>query len=287
MRAATAIKAAAQPHPEIPGVLVLRSAYVRKHGFGRRVADHPSLQGAPKRVRGPVAARFYHDIDVENCHYVLMLQIADQHGADLPSVRRYVQDRDAMIATVRTHYRCGRDSAKTLFLAVLNGGTADRWLTDASIDDEICRRIKDPEDDTSHVDIVEALMDDYKAIQGIMFEKYGDNLQSMLETYQRARPDKNATGVRRSVFSLCLQTEEDRVLGAMDAYLADAGHRVDVLVYDGLMVRRKGDAMDARFPASVLAACEDAVHARTGYRVQLAEKCLHCGVAVAKCTCCQ
>ena len=89
------------------------------------------------------------------------------------------------------------------------------------------------------------------------------------------------------MFSLCLQTEEDRVLGAMDAYLADAGHRVDVLVYDGLMVRRKGDARDARFPASVLAACEEAVHARTGYRVQLAEKCLHCGVAVAKCTCCQ
>ena len=57
---------------------------------------------------------------------------------------------------------------------------------------------------------------------------------------------------------------------------------MDVLVYDGCMVRRQDDRP---FSATLLTECEAAVLAATGYKIQLLEKCLHCGVAAAKCVC--
>ena len=51
---------------------------------------------------------------------------------------------------------------------------------------------------------------------------------------------------------------------------------------DGCMVRRQSDEA---FCAILLTECEAAVLATTGYKISLAEKCLHCGVAVAKCVC--
>eukprot|EP01044_Picomonas_judraskeda_P004535 COSAG03_NODE_400_length_8206_cov_3.320340_6_plen_312_part_00 len=266
----------------IDGVVQIETSYHRKYGFGRRYGTFPSLQMAPKRVRGPLAAALYHDIDVVNAHFVIMMQVAATFGTELCSVLRVVQDRDAVLHEVQEHYRCGRDSAKQLLLSALNGGTADRWLQECSIDEDICRRIAATDDDLEHVDIVQELLDDYQTIRSLMFKKYAGELQTLQECVERARPDKSKPAVKRTVFSLCLQAEEDKVLTAMDEFLIDAGYSVDVLVYDGCMVRRQDDRP---FSATLLTECEAAVLAATGYKIQLLEKCLHCGVAAAKCVC--
>ena len=100
-----------------------------------------------------------------------MMQVAATFGTELCSVLRVVQDRDAVLHEVQEHYRCGRDSAKQLLLSALNGGTADRWLQECSIDEDICRRIAATDDDLEHVDIVQELLDDYQTIRSQMFKK--------------------------------------------------------------------------------------------------------------------
>ena len=72
---------------------------------------------APRRIRGPLAARFYHDIDMVNAHFVIMNQIALSHRLELEAVRRVVVDRDSVLEEVQTHYRCGRAAAKELLIA--------------------------------------------------------------------------------------------------------------------------------------------------------------------------
>ena len=81
---------------------------------------------------------------------------------------------------------------------------------------------------------------------------------------------------------MCLQTEEDRILQAMEAYYGTQGYEVHVLIYDGCLIARKDEKP---FPEAVMRGCERAVHEATGYTIQLAEKCLRCEVVCSKCRC--
>eukprot|EP01043_Picozoa_sp_COSAG02_P038430 COSAG02_NODE_2963_length_7646_cov_10.941036_1_plen_124_part_00 len=119
-------------------------------------------------------------------------------------------------------------------------------------------------------------------MQQLMFKTYGAKLQALMDSVQRARPEKNKAAVRRSVFSMCLQNEEDRILQAMEAYYGTQGYEVHVLIYDGCLIARKDDKL---FPEAVMRGCERAVHEETGYTIKLAEKCLRCEVVCSKCRC--
>jgi hypothetical protein len=278
------IMAEAIPHPVLDDVLQIETSYHRKYGFGRRYGNEPSLQMAPRRVRGPLAARFYHDIDMVNAHFVIVNQIALSHRLELEAVRRVVVDRDSVLEEVQTHYRCGRAAAKELLIAVLNGGHANSWVQDekVAIDEEIVRRIADPHDDLGHAEIVDDLLLEYARMQDVVFKTYGTKLDMLMDCVRRARPEKNKAAVRRSVFSMCLQNEEDRILQAMEAYYATQGYEVHVLIYDGCLVSRKDDKL---FPEDVMRGCEQAVQKATGYTIQLAEKCLRCETVCSKCRC--
>ena len=167
---------------------------------------------------------------------------------------------------------------------MLNGGTADAWVKSeqTSIDEELVRRIADPDDDLGHADVVDDLLLEYTHMQKLIFEEYASRLETLTDCVKRARPEKSNAAVRRSVFSLCLQNEEDRIMQAMEAFLEQRGYPADVLVYDGCLVRRCGDGP---FPEPLLRGCERAVRQETGYRIELAEKCLRCEVVCSKCKC--
>lgn len=206
---------------------------------------------APRRVRGQLAARFYHDIDMVNAHFHIMHQIALSHGIELEATRRVVTERNSVLQEVQAHYRCGRATAKELLIAVLNGGHANTWVQDekVSIDEELVRRIADPNDDLGHVEIVDELLLEYARMQQLMFKTYGAKLQALMDSVQRARPEKNKAAVRRSVFSMCLQNEEDRILQAMETYYGTRGYEVHVLIYDGCLIARKDEKP---FPEAVM-----------------------------------
>ena len=64
----------------------------------------PSLQMAPRRIRGPLAAVLYHDIDVVNAHFAIMMQVATSFRTTLCSVLRVVQERETVLQEVQYHY---------------------------------------------------------------------------------------------------------------------------------------------------------------------------------------
>ena len=74
--------------------------------------------------------------------------------------------------------------------------------------------------------------------------------------------------LRWKICSIVLQTEENRVLVAMESCLKRAGFHIDVLVYDGLMIRLGGAPVDEH----VLRATERNVLQETGYKIQLEVK---------------
>ena len=289
--------------PGEDGTLSYDTTYRRNHTVGRDVAVNSlrSLQGCPKKYRGELAAEYFHDLDMENCHYMLMVQIADAHDVDLKCVRYYVDNRDDCLRRVRRFYGVTRKAAKDLFLSVLNGGAPGAWMRKFDVDSSLRRRLF--EGYIEHLGIVTQLQGEYETIRSVMFGRYSDNVDALIDEIKRDEPRKPQrwvyenmqrrelpaeteeafeARVKRSAFSNLLQNEERLCLDAMIKKLTTMEYDVGCKIYDGCLVRRK---QCSKLPKRVVAACEGHIEAETGFRMRLWEKCLMCGEKLADCTC--
>lgn len=89
------------------------------HGYGRVYADGAlSMQGFSKGIRKHLAANLYHDIDIVNCHPVLLAQICEKHGWEAPHLNHYISNREAVLKTIIGKTR---DESKTMFLMIMYG----------------------------------------------------------------------------------------------------------------------------------------------------------------------
>jgi hypothetical protein len=285
------------------GTLSFTTTYRRNHTVGRDVAVNSlrSLQGCPKKYRGQLAAEYFHDLDMENCHYMLMVQIADAHGVDLKCVRYYVDNRDECLQRVRRFYGVTRKAAKDLFLSVLNGGAPAAWMRKFEVDDSLRHRLS--EGYIEHLGIVKQLQGEYETIRSVMFDRYSDHVGALIDEIKRDEPRKPQRWVyentrrrelpaeseeafeariKRSAFSNLLQNEERLCLDAMVEKLARMQYDVGCKIYDGCLVRRK---QCRKLPKRVIASCEGHIETVTGFRVRLWEKCLMCGEKLDDCRC--
>ncbi len=110
------------------------------HGQGRWYAvGGRSLQDFSKRVRHTLSHNeldqcIYHDIDVRNCHPVLLLQLCEQHGfTDMSHLRQYVNEREECLQSVMSSCGVSRNAAKELFLRLLYGGKSAAWARDNDV----------------------------------------------------------------------------------------------------------------------------------------------------------
>ena len=75
-------------------------SYTRlSHGHGRFFANHGiSMQGMPREIRNAIAFRIHHDLDFQNCHPSLLLQLCQRHEVPCPRLAEYVADRSSILA---------------------------------------------------------------------------------------------------------------------------------------------------------------------------------------------
>eukprot|EP01043_Picozoa_sp_COSAG02_P015550 COSAG02_NODE_665_length_18739_cov_9.192918_2_plen_1287_part_00 len=282
--------------PDSNDVLLLGTDYIVKYCIGRQIGTWPSLQSCCRKFRGALAKVFYHDIDVANCHFVLMLQVAEDHRVDLPTVAHYADSahRENVLKEVMEFYECGRESAKQLLLSILNGGGPQAWMVNAGVRSTLRDDINGGK--LEHLEVVRSLQGEYQKIRDVMFTKYASQVEELINqiktnhTYKEIERDgvkklvpMTDEDYKRKAFSTCLQNEENIVLKTMDHYFQEEGYSVDVLVYDGMMVRRRHGTNPV--PLDMLRNCEDYVYHKTGYPIRLEEKCLGCGSKLAACKC--
>ena len=276
-------------------------AYKCLYAVGRDVVvdSKRSLQLCPKKLRGPLGASIYHDLDMENCHYMIMVQIAESHGVQLAGVHRYVDNRAKYLQDVRSFYDVSRSAAKQLFLSLLNGGGPGKWMHDFDVDKGLAKDLAHGR--TLHPDIVRTLQREYLTIREVMFGKYEDHVETLVTALKRDKPQEPEyfdreqhrliaaetdeyfeERVKRSAFSHFLQNEEKRCLNATIEKLSELEYEVGCKIFDGCLVRRK---VDPDLPRSVIEQCESHILAKTGYKMRLWEKCLMCGEKLADCGC--
>lgn len=72
--------------------------YKKKYGRGRLFAGGAlSLQSFNKRVRGTLAKDYYYDVDMVNCHPVILNHICNQHDMFCYNLKMYVDNRNGIL----------------------------------------------------------------------------------------------------------------------------------------------------------------------------------------------
>ena len=215
-----------------------QSSTAGKLGYGRLYArGGVGLERVEREARGTLCQDYYYDIDIKNCHPVLLTQYARRkYERDLTAVRRYVETREAFLKTLGED----RDEAKQLVLKVLFGGTTDH-----------------PE-----------LVDLSAQVRG--FAKFLAGRPEHAELWTAVKSCDNRTA---SFMAEILQTEEASCLLAMKESFERQGWSVDVLAYDGVMIRKQaGKELTDEILQTVMADIETA----TSYKLELARKEFEC-----------
>ena len=219
------------------------------NGLGRLYTHaNIGLQAFPKGIKNPLLKKYYFDIDMENAHFNLMIKIGVEWNIDTTNIKYYCEHRNECLAMLSTN----RTIAKTAYLKVAYGGNIK--LHDENINDDGLM----PDGDLTMLKKIESEV-------GIMMNHC---YVTYYEKFKKLVLKKD--NPKSSLFALILQTEEKKCLLALDEYLKNNNRNVDILIHDGLEVRKLEN--ETIFPEVLLRGGEKAIFEKTGHCVKLAVK---------------
>lgn len=191
-----------------------------KYGYGRvNPKKNLSLCCVRREVRHTLAKNYYCDIDIENCHPSLLMQICNHNNIECKYLTKYINKRDKYLKKVMNHYECDRKKAKNLFIILLYFGSFKRWLKDNDMDPE-----------TEPLDFIVNFKKELITIGNVIVKNNPD----LISKFKELKKD-NPTS---STVSCFLQEYERKVLEVMYDFLK-ANRIIDknvVLCYDGVMI---------------------------------------------------
>ena len=102
------------------------SVYYKQKNKGRYYADKQlSLQMIPSVIRKTISNNFYIDIDISNCHPVILSNICKKNNIKCDNLNKYILNRDIIIKRVSKLNNISKKEVKKIYLSLLNGGIKD------------------------------------------------------------------------------------------------------------------------------------------------------------------
>ena len=206
--------------------------------MGSLFAQSASLQGLPREIRGAISENYY-DLDMVNAHPSLLLQYCKKKDIKCEVLEEYVENREEIIKTMMAKFDLDRCDVKQLFLSVLNGakreGIIDTFFTKFK---QECERI----------------------------HTFVASLNPKLLKDISKRKEFNING---SLTNVILCNLENEILMYAVQFLMNNGFNVDVLIFDGCMIRKVEDKIITKELLSDLNAY---VLEKTGYDIKFIEK---------------
>ena len=209
--------------------------------LGRLCAtDGVGLQCFSRDVRSALAGRYYWDVDVVNAQPTLIVQYCEREGWECGALKRYVETREEVLEDMERDLGIQRWEAKERIISILFGASAEGLTPFLTRD----------------------LQPEVRRILTNVWAKNADTLK-----WLKSQPNHMGRGM-----AFLFQTEERKVLLAMDKAFGKRGRSLDVLIHDGGLVRKREG--ETELPRSLLREVEADVKAETGYSVRLAVKSL-------------
>jgi hypothetical protein len=185
------------------GKKLITYAPVQTHKYGRVYAEKAlSVQNMSRNVRNSLCTQdMYHDIDIENCHPILLSFICKKHLIPCKKLNLYIANREDILKFVHKD----RAKAKERMLSLIFGSELNE----------------------SASGFVRQFADELILIAEKLFDLYPDI------------PISNLKNPKFSKMSILLQDMENKALQIIAHCLDENGYRPGVYMYDGLLVYRK------------------------------------------------
>jgi len=176
--------------------------------YVRLFAQNPSLASLPREMRNSLAHGQYYDVDMKNGHPSILSQHCLENSIRCDILDSYVKDRDTIISKVCDENNVDKGDAKISILSILNGGEGGKLK--GSFIESFKTEIK-----AIHSHVCRLNVDEFKKVQ--------------------RRKDFNKEGTMMNIL-LC-KLEHMLLMNAV-LFMTELGYNVDVLVFDGFMVRK-------------------------------------------------
>jgi hypothetical protein len=221
-----------------------------------------------REIRQTLAKDNLVDIDIENAHPVILLQICEDNKIECSTLKKYVNNRTKYLEMVQKAYLTHiedknklKDSSKALFIRLLYFGEPERWFKDNNIES------KDTKDRYTINKFIFSFQKELNEIGDIIVEK---NIE-LVNIVKKRKQDQNKKkyNLKGSVVSYFLQEYENQILETMytycvfDRYITN---NVAVLCADGFMITKK------KFKPSLLEELQNEVLEKTGFKIKLTQK---------------
>jgi len=215
------------------------------------------LQSLRRDIRTPLLAKYYWDIDMENCHYNIALKIAREYGITHKAIEQYCMNRDECLAL----YSDDRSISKTAYLKIAYGGDLGLYR-------------EDYEDNGSHnprpeaMSFIRELKTEMTTLAEIMWSRFPQLHKLKGGAENKAIEKRNNN--RAVLMSMVLQDEEKKCLRILDDYFQSVGRYMGVLIHDGGAVEKLDGELE--FPTELLVSGAKAIRDATGYSFTLTSK---------------
>lgn len=220
----------------------------KAYGLGRVYAFKSlGLQSFERNIRNALTKGLYSDIDIKNAHPVILSKICHDNGFKCENLDYYIHNREDVLNSIQTSYGVERDDAKNLMIRLMYLGEPQNWEKENMVFQNF---------DTPFANDFKKELD---MIAKNVWAKYPE-ISVLLN--KKKKTNKLAT-----LLSIVLQTEEHKILMAMDKFMKIKNRSMDVLIYDGGMVKNLNDEIE--IPSQLLRECEVYVFNQTNYQIQL------------------
>ena len=240
------------------GTKKVNVSYKQNNNIGRYFAvGSLSLQTLPREIRHTIANEYYYDIDISNCHPVLICQYAKTKNLKCKYIQLYIDNRDTLFEDLSKEDQCTKDKIKNGFLCILNGAKSFLKMNDDTMPSFIRKYKKE-----------------VVSIQQYIFENEPEykKLGMINAKKKQEQNNYNSSNELGSTMNIMLCDIENRILQCMVNYLNEKElvKSCITLVFDGFMIPK--DNVKNINMNDLLKELEQEVLNELGYNINLVVK---------------
>jgi len=190
---------------------------------GSKLTNQICFVAMKREFRAYIAKKNYLDIDMVNCHPIIIKQLNAGWGVKAETFDYYVDNRDQCLLEIMD-MGCSKEIAKELILRLTFGGTIEEWCSEYEkpIDDlpEFVFKLKEE---------ISFMIDFYSSQMAFQ------HIRKYAEERKLANPKKRC--VKTSTFSYIVQGYERMIIDHLIAIVESEGHTVGSIIYDGIHIQ--------------------------------------------------
>ena len=199
--------------------------YEQKHeNLGRYFAvGMGSFQSFSKKIRHTLIHASHIDIDIVNCHPVILLQYCNRTNIKCKQLKYYVNNRDLIIKNLMNAFDTDRKTIKEMFISMMYLGKSRNYIRNNDL------KLK-PDTDITYLPLFEKEME---GISRSIANNHKKLYQKMIDEPKEGKDPYSRT------MSLLLGDLENNIIQTACNFLTEKGFVVESLCFDGLIVKKK------------------------------------------------